>query len=221
PDCLRGARPRLSAREEPGAPARCHARGDAGDEPVLSMKAGTLAVALLGAMVAAPSFASGGAPDGTVRIAGDRLDLTVALEGAVPVEWRVCDPSCAGADVGATKAVRFGDADHPPIRLIIRDVEPPIDLQRLRFAAELAENERARSATFQAALPVPGVRLVKSFEVSRDGYEVVMAARLVGPNAAAFMSGRRLELEVDAGRDLLPPPAAGFAAMLERTSRVI
>src|SRR5262249_33964928 len=163
--------------EEPGAPARCHARGDAGDEPVLSMKAGTLAVALLGAMVAAPSFASGGAPDGTVRIAGDRLDLTVALEGAVPVEWRVCDPSCAGgrsgggAAGGAGGSVGRGAADPPPIRLIIRDVEPPIDLQRLRFAAELAENERARSATFQADLPVPGVRLVKSFEVSRDGYE--------------------------------------------------
>ena len=185
------------------------------------MKAATLAVALLGAMGAAVSSASGGAPGGTVRIAGDRLDLVVALEGAVPVEWRVCHPSCAEADAGSAKAVGFGDTDRPPIRLIIRDLEPPIDLLRLRFAAELADSERAHSATFQADLPVPGVRLVKSFEVSRDGYEVVMAARLVGPGAAAFMSGRRLELELDAGRDLLPPPAAGFAAMLERTSRVI
>jgi YidC/Oxa1 family membrane protein insertase len=186
------------------------------------MKAGPRAVALLCAMGAAVSSApAGAAPGGTVRVAGDRLDLAVALEGAVPVEWRACHPSCAGADAGSAKAVRFGDAGHPPIRLIIRDLEPPVDLQRLRFAADLAENERARIATFQADLPVPGVRLVKSFEVLRDGYEVVMAARLVGPNAAAFMSGRRLELELDAGRDLLPPPAAGFAAMLERTSRVM
>src|SRR5262249_61491701 len=94
-DRLRGARPRLSAREEPGAAARRHARGNAGDEPVLSMKAATLAVALLGAMGAAVSSASGGAPGGTVRIAGDRLDLVVALEGAVPVEWRGRRPSSA------------------------------------------------------------------------------------------------------------------------------
>src|SRR5262249_60003049 len=105
-----------------------------------------------------------------------------------------------------SEAVWSGGGDPPAIRLIIRDVEPPIDLQRLRFAAELAENERARSATFQADLPVPGVRLVKSFEVSRDGYEVVMAARLVGPNAAAFMSGPRLQPHVDAGRRPLPAP---------------
>ena len=68
---------------------------------------------------------------------------------------------------------------------------------------------------------MPGVRLVKSFEVSRTGYEVVMTARMIGPNAAAFMSGRRLTLELGAGRGLAPPPAAGFAAMLERMSRVI
>ena len=185
------------------------------------MKAGMLAVALVGAMGATASSAAGGAPGDTVRIAGNRVNLTVALEGAAPVEWRVCHPSCTGVDAGTAKAVRFGDADHPPIRLIIRDLEPPIDLQRLRFAAEFAESDRARIATFQADLPLPGVRLVKSFEVPRDGYEVVMAARLVGPGAAAFMSGRRLEVEIDGGRDLLPPSAAGFAAMLERTSRVI
>ena len=61
--------------------------------------------------------------------------------------------------------------------------------------------------TFQSDLPVDGVRLVKSFEVSREGYEVVMTVRLIGPNAAAFMAGRRLELELGAGRGLFPAPA--------------
>ena len=75
--------------------------------------------------------------------------------------------------------------------------------------------------TFEADLPVEGVRLVKSFEVSADGYEVVMTVRLIGPNAAAFMAGRRLELELEAGRALVPPPAAGVAAMLERRDRVV
>ncbi len=186
------------------------------------MRMTPLAVALLGALSAAVSSVSAGEASGdSVRVAGDRLELTVALEGATPVAWRACHPSCARADAGSGTSVRFADADHPAIRLVIRDPGPAVDLQRLRFAAELAENERARIATFQADLPAPGVRLVKSFEVSRDGYELVMAARLVGPNAAAFMAGRRLELELDAGRDLLPPPAAGFAAMLERTSRVV
>src|SRR5262245_45983234 len=185
------------------------------------MRAGPLGVTLLCAMGAVSPVSAGEVQGGRVSVTGDRLALAVALDGATPVELRTCHPSCASADAASGTFVRFGDADHPPIRLIIRAGDAPLALRRLRFAAELAESEGARSATFQADLPVPGVRLVKSFEVSRDGYEVVMAARLVGPNAAAFMSGRRLELELDAGRDLLPPPAAGFAAMLERTSRVI
>jgi YidC/Oxa1 family membrane protein insertase len=191
------------------------------------MRAGPLGVALFCAMGAAVAQVSAGeAPGGSVRLAAHRVELAIALEGAVPVEWLACHPSCARADAGSGASVRFAAASDPsPIRLIIRDLErnmgPPVDLQRLHFAAELGENERARIATFQADLPVPGVRFVKSFAVSRDGYEVVLAARVVGPNAAAFMAGRRLELEIDAGRALLPPPAAGFAAMLERTSRVI
>jgi YidC/Oxa1 family membrane protein insertase len=186
------------------------------------MKVGPLGVALLctmGAAVAPVSAAD--MPGGSVRVTGDRLELVVALDGAAPVEWRACHPSCAMADAGSGTSVRFADADHVPIRLIIRDLEPPVDLQRLRFSADLGEDERSRVATFQADLPVPGVRFVKSFEVSREGYEVMVAARMVGPNAAAFMSERRLELELSAGRGLLPPPAAGFAAMLERMSRVI
>ena len=153
---------------------------------------------------------------------GDRLDLVIALDGATPAEWRACHPSCAKADAGTGTSVWVVGADDPAaIRLVVRDLDPPVDLQRLRFSVDHTEDERARIATFQADLSVPGVRLVKSFEVSRDGYEVVMTARMVGPNAAAFMSGRRLTLELNAGRGLAPPPAAGFAAMLERTSRVI
>ncbi len=153
---------------------------------------------------------------------GNRLDLAIALDGATPVEWRACHPSCEKVDAGVGTSVRLvGDGYPAAIRLIVRDLDPPVDLQRLRFSVDLTEDERARIATFQADLPVAGVRLVKSFEVSRGGYEVVMTARMVGPNTAAFMSGRRLTLELDAERGLSPPPAAGFAAMLERTSRVI
>ena len=177
---------------------------------------------MLGAICAAATPVLAQQPRGTtVRVAGNRLDLVLARDGANPVEWRACYPSCAAADARTGASVWLVRAGDPAIRLVVRDLDRPVDLQRSRFSVDLTEDERARIATFQADLPVPGVRLVKSFEVSRDGYEVVMTARMVGPEAAAFMSGRRLTLELSPGSGLMPPPAAGFAAMLERTSRVI
>ncbi len=159
---------------------------------------------------------------GSLHVTTERLDLVVALDGATPAVWRACHPSCARVDAGSGTSVHFvGEGDPPVIRLILRDSAPSVDLQRLRFTGELGEDERSRIVTFQADLPVAGVRFVKSFEVSREGYEVVMTARMVGPRAAAFMSGRHLELELGAGRGLLPPSAAGVAAMLERMSRVV
>lgn len=96
-----------------------------------------------------------------------------------------------------------------------------MDLQRLRFTVAVTEDPRARIVIFQADLPVEGVSLVKTFEVSRTGYEVAMTARLLGPNAAAFATGRRLELDLEAGRGLFPAPAAGFTARLDRVGKVI
>ena len=160
--------------------------------------------------------------DETVRVTTDRLDLVISLDGANPVVWRACYPSCARADAGAGTSVRFVDENEPPmIRVIGPNFDSPVDLQRLRYVADVREDDRTRIATFHAELPVGGIRFVKAFEVSRDGYQVVMTVRLEGSNAAAFMAGRRLELELHAGRGLLPPPAAGFAAMLERMNRVI
>jgi YidC/Oxa1 family membrane protein insertase len=174
----------------------------------------------LAVSLAVPSGAAGGS--GTVRVAGNRVDLVLSLDGASPVVWRACHPSCAEADAGSGTSVRFTDErERPQPRLILGGPGPRIDLELLRFTAELAESARARTVTFQADLPVDGVRMVKSFEVDQDGYEVVMTARLSGPNALAFTAGRRLELELGAGRGLYPPPAAGFAAMLERVSPVI
>jgi YidC/Oxa1 family membrane protein insertase len=188
------------------------------------LRAGLLGALLLCATcaVAAPGFAQPQRAD-TVRVVGDRLELTIALDGATPVAWRACHPSCAKADSEVGTSVRLlGEGDPRAIRLVVRDLDPPVDLQSGRFSVEVSEDERARIATFQMDLSAPGVRLVKSFEVSRDGYEVVMTARMIGPEASAFMSGRRLTLELAAGRGLQPPEdAAGFAAMLERTSRVV
>ena len=157
-----------------------------------------------------------------VRLTTDRLDLVFSLEGASPIGWRACHPSCALADRASGTSVRFtGPDDRPQPRLVLRDPAAPLDLGRLRFSAAITEDARARIVTFQADLPVEGVRLVESFEASRDGYEVVMTVRLLGPNAAAWAAGRRIGVELEAGRDLVPAPAAGFTAMLDRVGPVI
>ena len=181
---------------------------------------------LLGLLLLAGAIASPVAADETdttrVRLTTDRLDLVFALDGANPVSWRACHPSCAQADGASGTSVRFAGADGPPqARLSLRGPGPAVDLQRLRFTAAITEDARARRITFQSDLLGDRVRLVKSFEVSKEGYEVVMTVRLLGPAAAALMTDRQLELQLDAGRDLLPPPAAGFAAMLERVQRVV
>ena len=157
-----------------------------------------------------------------VRITTNRLDLVFSLDGASPVAWRACHPSCALADVGQGTSVRFTGPDDPPqARLYLRGPGPPVDLQGLRFTAELTEGARARMVTFRSDLPGGGGRVTKSFEVSREGYEVAMTVRLSGETAAALTAGQRLELELGAGRGLLPAPAPGFSAMLDRVSRVV
>jgi len=157
-----------------------------------------------------------------LRVTTSRLDLVFSLDGASPVAWRACHPSCAQADVGQGTSVRFTGRDDPPqARLYLRGLGPPVDLQVLRFTADLAEGAGARIVTFRSDLPGGGVRMAKSFEVSREGYEVVMTVRLSGDKAAAFTADRRLELELGAGRGLLPAPAPGFSAMLDRVSRVV
>jgi YidC/Oxa1 family membrane protein insertase len=157
-----------------------------------------------------------------VRVTTDRLDVTFGLDGARPVEWRACHPSCARADEGSGTSVRFtAEPDPPQARLALLGPGVPVDLQRLRFTAALTEEAHARIVTFQSPLPFEGVRLVKSFEVSKDGYLTVMTVQILGPNAAAFTRGRRLEVELGAGRELFPPPAAGFAAMLDRVGDVV
>jgi len=124
--------------------------------------------------------------------------------------------------MGQGTSVRFTGRDDPPqARLYLGGPGAPVDLRGLRFTAGLTEGAHARLATFSSDLPGGGVHIVKSFAVSREGYEVVMTVQLSGEKAAESTAGRRLELELAAGRDLLPAPAPGFSAMLDRVSRVI
>jgi len=171
--------------------------------------------------VEAPYASAAEVAAGTVHVSTLRLDLEFSLDGAAPIAWRACHASCAEADLGSGTSVRFVGRQEPsPIRLILQDHGSPLDLQRLRFTAEVTEDARARMVTFQTELPVDGLRVAKSFEISKEGYEVVMTVRLLEANGPASAAGRHLVLELDAGRGLTAAPAAGVAAMLERVGRV-
>jgi len=176
-----------------------------------------LAVVASVAAAAGPVAAAAGP-----RITTSRLDLGFAPDGAGPVWWRACNPSCAQADAGAGTSVAFANpGDVPPVRLVLRGPVAALDLQGLRSTTILAEDARARTVVFEAGLPAGGVRVARSFAISRDGYLTVMTVSILGPSAAEFMRGRRLEIELGPGRGLSPAPAAGFAAMLDRVGRVL
>lgn len=184
--------------------------------------AGLLVFGLLGLLCAITTPVSAdGAGDHRLRVVAERLDIVLSLDGADPVAWRACHPSCAEVGGGSGRSIELaGPGGETPVRVVLRGPGAPVDLQRLRFRADLTEDARVRVVTCQADLPVAGVRIMKSFEVAKEGYEVVMSVRLLGPNAAAFAADRHLELELDAG-GMSPAPAAGFAAMLERVGRVV
>src|SRR5262249_23767947 len=116
-----------------------------------------------------------------LRLTTERLDLVFALEGANPISWRACHPSCAAAK-GAGFISFAGAPDPPQARPPLAGAGTAIDLDRLRFTAETSEDAKARVVTFQADLPVDGVRLVKSFAVSREGYDVILSVELRGAN---------------------------------------
>jgi YidC/Oxa1 family membrane protein insertase len=179
-----------------------------------------LAVVLLAAVPARPSAADE-TEGGRVRVATERLEIVLALEGARPVTWRACRPSCLRADAGSGTSAGFTAEGGPPEpRLVLHGPAGPIDLGRLRFTADLGEASRSDRVTLRAELPVDGVRLEESFAISPSGYETALTVRLIGPGAAALAAAARPGLEVGPGGDILPVPAAGFAAMLERVGRV-
>ena len=93
---------------------------------------------LLGLCTSAIPASAEEAISNRVRITTDRLDLVFSVEGAVPVMWRACHPSCAPADAGGGTSVRFTSPGDPPQpRLILQGPAALVDLQRLRFTAAL------------------------------------------------------------------------------------
>src|SRR6185503_13251944 len=148
-------------------------------------------------------------------------ELTLALDGARPVLWRACRPSCLRADAGDGTAVRFViPGDGSTVRLVLDGRPGPSLLDRLRFVAEPTDDARTRGVTLRADLPIEGVRLEESFVLARDGYETALTVRLVGPGAAAYAARIAPALELAPGREIGPAPASGFGALLERVDAV-
>jgi YidC/Oxa1 family membrane protein insertase len=180
-----------------------------------------IAALLLAAALAAPARPAAAGPADEVRVATERLELTLALDGARPVLWRACRPSCLRADAGDGTAVRFViPGDGSTVRLVLDGRPGPSLLDRLRFVAEPTEDARTRGVTLRADLPIEGVRLEESFVLARDGYETALTVRLVGPGAAAYAARIAPALELAPGREIGPAPASGFGALLERVDAV-
>jgi len=172
--------------------------------------------------VAAPLSAAEVSGD-HLRVTTTHLDLTFALDGANPVAWSACHPSCVPDTARRSTVVRFtGEQDGPQARLQLRgEGLSHIDPARLRFTAAVAEDAELTTVTFEAPLTDSGARLVKAYGISKKGYDVSLMVEVRGRDASLPGTGRQLELALDAGRGLAPLPAPGFAAMLERVHRVL
>ncbi len=143
-------------------------------------------------------------------IATERLQLVFPPSAPAPALWRACHPSCAAADLGSAPSIRFtGAGDAPQTRVTLRDAGPEVALNHAPVAADVSDTSTARGVTFTSE-PIDGVRLVRSFEIARRGYDVAIAVHVLGANAGAFMVGRRLALELDAGQAWSPTTASGW-----------
>jgi hypothetical protein len=83
--------------------------------------------------------APGVSADGTgerVRVATERLEIVLAIDGGRPVTWRACRPSCLRADAESGTSIRFtGDGDTPQPRLILHGPGGPTGPRRARSPA--------------------------------------------------------------------------------------
>src|SRR5260370_33316508 len=107
--------------------------------------------------------APGVSADGTgerVRVATERLEIVLALDGGRPVTWRACRPSCLRADAASGTSIRFtGGGDGPQPRLILHGPAAPSDLGRLRFTPDLGQEGPVPPAPPRADRPGAAARL--------------------------------------------------------------
>lgn len=132
-----------------------------------------------------------------VDVATDGLRLAFAPPAIAPVLWQACRPSCAATDHGGGIARRFTGADDVPMpRVVLRGADG--DPGSVPADVSVSETAAATVVTLTSALG-GGLRFERSFAIARHGFEVTIAARVVGAGAAAFMHGRQIAVELDAG----------------------
>lgn len=175
-------------------------------------------ILMLGPPLLGGASATGGSTGDRIDITTERLQLVVSPSVPVPLVWRACHPSCAAADIGSGTSIRFTVAarTHVTLPSAARDV----GLSRAPVAAAVTDTPTARVVTFTSE-PIDGVRLVTAFEIARRGYDVIVAARVVGPNANAFMAGRRLTVELEAGPTWAPITTAGWLPIDNDVRRLV
>jgi YidC/Oxa1 family membrane protein insertase len=173
---------------------------------------------MLGSPLLGGASAAGGSTGDRIDITTERLQLVFSPAVPVPLVWRACHPSCAAADIGAGTSIRFAVAARAHVTLpsAARDV----GLSQAAVAAAVTDTPTARVVTFTSEA-IDGVRLVTAFEIARRGYDVIVAARVVGPNANAFMAGRRLTVELEARPTWAPTPTAGWLPIDNDVRRLV
>ncbi len=185
----------------------------------------TLRSAVIGAvlLVGAPllgfaSAAAGSTAPERIDITTESLQLVFSPSVPAPLAWRACRPSCAAADDGSGTAIRFTVTARPHVSpgSVGRDA----GLSRAPVAASMADTPSAREVLFTSE-PVDGLRLVTTFEIGRRGHDVTVTTRVVGPNAEAFMAGRRLTLELDTAGRWSPRTTDGWVAIGNDVRRFI
>ena len=179
--------------------------------PRSTLRAVVGTVLLVGAPVlGVPSAAAGSMGPARIDITTENLELVFSPSAPAPLTWRACWPSCVSADGGAGTAIRFAITARP--RVSAGGVDRDAGLSRGPVAADTVDTPSTRTVIFTSE-PVDGLRLVTAFEIARRGYDVTVMTRVIGPNAEAFMAGRRLTLELDTAGSWSPKTTDGWVAI--------
>lgn len=157
-----------------------------------------------------------------MEVVTETLRLGFSPEGAAPVRWIACEPSCDSEAGRPVRSVVFGDLSQTPqAGLVLSGAAGTMaDLGRLSYSLHAEETDRARVLRFVSE-PLPnGMRVEKRFEIAKRGYRVDLTVRLLGEPASALAGDASLELTLRSGEGMSPPPSSGFAAVLERIKAV-
>jgi len=162
-------------------------------------------------LIASPAARAAAAD--SVEARGESLRVEISLDGARPVRWEACFPSC---EASVDRAV-FGTPLDPPLVQIAVAGEPELRerIDALRYRVIRREEDGATVLDFVSAPLADGVVVRKIWRISQRGYEASLEVALQGEGAERFFRAHPLELLLQTGRSFEPEPAWGFASLSE------